>query len=206
MYQERALGCILGGAIGDAVGAPVEFDRSPQISDMLPWHGRPAGNWTDDTEMTIATAQAIIAWEQGGIPLRTALWDAYRRWRRTCDRGRAPGMTCLSATAQPEPGTVAAPLNDSKGCGGVMRVAPLGIAFSDREQAFQLGIEAAAMTHGHPMGYLPAGFLTTWVSGLIDGEPLDDAFLAAVDLTHARQPNHGGRLTVQLIEARRAIP
>ena len=199
--DDRALGCILGGAIGDALGAPVEFDRTPRISDLLSWRGRIAGSWTDDTEMTIATADAIIAWDERGVPLPTALWDAYRRWRRTCDHGRAPGMTCLSATAQTEPGTVARPINDSKGCGGVMRVAPLGVAL-EPAHAFALGVAAAAMTHSHPLGYLPAGVLASWASRLIDGQPLGDALEAA--LCHlAGQGEPGEELARLLDRARR---
>ena len=76
---------------------------------------------------------------------------------------RAPGNTCLSAIEQGANGTVQHPINRSKGCGGVMRVAPIGLYFGSEkcppEAADRLGAEAAALTHGHELGYLPAAAL-----------------------------------------------
>lgn len=83
-------------------------------------------------------------------------------------RCRAPGSTCLSALTQqqgqpPLESHISHPQNHSKGCGGVMRVAPLGVSrytavpieALDRE-----GAELAAITHGHSLGYMPAAVLT----------------------------------------------
>jgi len=54
---------------------------------------------------------------------------------------------------------------NSKGCGGVMRVAPVGLVSKgfQPEQTFQLAAEAAACTHGHPSGYLSAGAMAGMV-------------------------------------------
>ena len=54
--RERAIGSILGLAVGDALGAPFEFRRRSEIPDPLPafelpWMGMPPGTWTDDTAM-----------------------------------------------------------------------------------------------------------------------------------------------------------
>ena len=83
-------------------------------------------------------------------------------------RCRAPGSTCLSALTQqqgqpPLESYISHPQNHSKGCGAVMRVAPLGVSrytavpieALDRE-----GAELAAITHGHSLGYMPAAVLT----------------------------------------------
>lgn len=83
---------------------------------------------------------------------------------------RAPGNTCLSAISLNVHGTVEAPINNSKGCGGVMRVAPVGLLRQDvqsREELIRLGWEAAraaAVTHGHPLGYIPAAGLAMMVN------------------------------------------
>jgi ADP-ribosylglycohydrolase len=87
---------------------------------------------------------------------------------------RAPGGTCLSALNAERPGTVEEPLNHSKGCGGVMRIAPVGL-LAPRDRAFSLGIEVAALTHGHPSGHLAAGFLAAVMAAIRDGEQLDTA-------------------------------
>ena len=76
---------------------------------------------------------------------------------------RAPGNTCLAALRSGRCGTIEEPLNDSKGCGGVMRVAPAGLYFNDRnisvKQVARIGADAAAVTHGHPLGWMPAAAL-----------------------------------------------
>lgn len=86
---------------------------------------------------------------------------------------RAPGNTCLSALRAGGLGTPESPINHSKGCGGVMRVAPVGLLRdTPPEAAFELGARAAALTHGHPSGYLSAGFLAAVIRHLVDGSSL----------------------------------
>ncbi len=76
---------------------------------------------------------------------------------------RAPGYTCLSALMSGTCGIIDSPINQSKGCGGVMRVAPIGLYFEDKGYSMdaidKIGAEAAALTHGHPLGYIPAAGL-----------------------------------------------
>ena len=55
-----------------------------------------------------------------------------------------------------------------------MRTAPVGLVFSS-DRAFQEGAEYAAITHGHPSGYLTAGFLSAMVSYIIEGKTLMEA-------------------------------
>ena len=79
---------------------------------------------------------------------------------------RAPGTTCLNALATFEAYDTECRANTRKGCGGIMRVAPAGIFFppegegdymmSDAE-LLRFGADIAAITHGHPLGYIPAG-------------------------------------------------
>ena len=79
---------------------------------------------------------------------------------------RAPRNTCLSAIASfrgGRRGTIGEPINHSKGCGGIMRVAPIGLYFDGErntsDEVARLGAEAAALTHGHDLGYIPAAAL-----------------------------------------------
>lgn len=106
-----------------------------------------------------------------------AQWDIHRREPATwlyrvpqLHGRRAPGNTCLSAISQNVFGTIEDPINRSKGCGGVMRVAPVGLfqhGAQSREQLIRLGWEAAqaaAVTHGHPLGYISAAGLGMMVN------------------------------------------
>jgi len=229
--QGRFLGCLLGGAVGDALGAPVEFMKRTEIlrrfgpkgiTQYAPAYGG-LGTITDDTQMTLFTAEGLIrGWVRGcfkGITTYSGVTaHAYLRWlqtqgeRPTCDidfgtdepgwlfqqrqlhSRRAPGNTCLAALrAMNSLGEPAR--NDSKGCGGVMRVAPVGLfawrlrQHESPQDAFRLGTELAALTHGHPTGALTGGVLAVLILALTDGASLADALAAAKSLLRA-EPGH----------------
>lgn len=212
--RDNYRGCLLGGAVGDALGAAVEFmtlasirERfGPQgLTDYAPVYGG-IGRWTDDTQLSAFTAEGLLRAHTNGTPPVEETWRAYRRWlhtqgapwdkrmgkrrglveKRELHAQRAPGTTCLSALASGTMGTVEQPINNSAGCGGVMRAAPVGLAAFD--DPFHAGAEIAAITHGHPSGYLPAGFLAQLVAELADG--LDLA--AAIDRCRERLSRESG--------------
>ncbi|WP_243338327.1 ADP-ribosylglycohydrolase family protein [Anaeromyxobacter soli] len=203
-------GCLLGGAVGDALGAPIEFMKleeirnrfgSAGVTGLEQAYGR-RGAITDDTQMTLFTAEALIRalhrFEGRGIvSISDVARGAYLRWLTTQgerartfgDPGwlvgvpelhslRAPGNTCLAALRSGGSGTPEHPINDSKGCGGVMRVAPVGLARA--HDPFRIGSEVAALTHGHPSGHLAAGCLALVVSEVSDGAELRDACRGAL--------------------------
>jgi ADP-ribosylglycohydrolase len=219
---QRVVGCFLGGAVGDALGAEVEFLRIDQIRDDygppgvldLPVEG---GAITDDTQMTLFTAEGLVA---AGDTLRSGylslvapyLHAAYRRWLHTQARShpapgpspailasgaladrtelyavREPGNTCLTALLSGRRGSLATAINDSKGCGGTMRVAPVGLV--DEIDPFTLGAEAASITHGHPSAFLSAGAFALIIADVFTGRPLDAAAEHAVDVL-ARYPRN----------------
>ncbi|WP_102261302.1 ADP-ribosylglycohydrolase family protein [Mesobacillus jeotgali] len=103
---------------------------------------------------------------------------------------RAPGNTCLSALESNKMGTIEGPINDSKGCGGVMRVAPVGLFLHrDPEQAFRVAAEVAAITHGHPSGYLAAGALAVIIAELLNGKSIAESAQSAMAILED-YPNH----------------
>jgi ADP-ribosylglycohydrolase len=166
--KDRFLGCIYGLAIGDALGAPVEFQTlqigGKRVSFLSDWGGHPVGSYTDDTQMSLATAQGIIdAFKKKDRWSTPYVYKRYLDWLDTqmsAEQSRAPGRTCIRALASGKMGTIEQHLNDSKGCGGVMRTAPIGLVYKDPETVFRYGAECAAITHGHPSGYLSAGYLS----------------------------------------------
>ena len=103
---------------------------------------------------------------------------------------RAPGNTCLSALrdGREYDDYIKAARNDSKGCGGVMRVAPMALEHwsGDIREKDMEGAQLAAITHGHPMGYMPAAVLVHVISRIVfppEGKkmPLKDIVLEARD-------------------------
>lgn len=225
-------GCLIGGAIGDALGWPVEFHKLPQIHERFGPEGitdfpEETGQVTDDTQMTLFTAEGILRYinaEQAEYPtdLVQELYVAYLRWLVTqgslvsgsADTSvvrdgwlfsipdlyhrRAPGMTCLSALASGKCGTINRPLNNSKGCGGVMRVAPCGL-YARGVQAYELGCRAAAITHSHPLGYVTAGAFALMIAELIDGAPLEAAIGRGIEQLY-RDPMLVSSECAQLLE------
>lgn len=77
---------------------------------------------------------------------------------------RAPGNTCLTAIKEMKEGRT--PQNNSKGCGGVMRVAPWPLFCAYHESRYGIeeidvaGGEIARLTHKHPLGWIPAVVMT----------------------------------------------
>jgi ADP-ribosylglycohydrolase len=216
-FRSRVRGCLLGGAVGDALGAGVEFDSLERIraahgergvTDYVPAFGR-RGAVTDDTQMTMFTMEGLI---RAHVRRDTGAWHpptdvhrAYLRWaatqadwgpdERKKDTGwlareewlyarRAPGRACLSGLGDERMGTLAEPKNpDSKGCGTVMRSAPFGLLVGwDPTLVFQLAIECAAQTHGHPTGYLAAGAFAVIVHALAHADALETAVQRAIGL------------------------
>jgi ADP-ribosylglycohydrolase len=94
--RDRVLGCLLGGAAGDALGAPVEFMSLEEIrarfgpdgiGDYVSAYGR-IGAITDDTQMTLFTAEgllrAYVRWNLRGICcIASVISHAYLRWLKT---------------------------------------------------------------------------------------------------------------------------
>ena len=146
---------------------------------------------SDDTQMTMFTANGLLFGTTRGNtrgimgPYPSYIAHCYQDWYKTqvesfehCDRmsvtswllnipelfsARAPGNTCLSAISSGCSGSIEKPVNHSKGCGGVMRVAPIGLYLGDSRLASLaidlMGADVAALTHGHEMGYIPAAML-----------------------------------------------
>jgi ADP-ribosylglycohydrolase len=132
--------------------------------------------------MSLATAQGCLNAYQNqkeGMIFEPAaeVYQCYLEWFATQDdpqQRRVPGATCLSALGSGKMGTIEKKINNSKGCGGVMRTAPAGLAFSSNA-ALRRGAEFAAITHGHPSGYLSVGFLSEMIAHIIEGKKLEEA-------------------------------
>jgi ADP-ribosylglycohydrolase len=135
---------------------------------------------TGTTDVTRAVHRAYLRWlYTQGETVPQAVLTGQLVIEPSLYARRAPGNTCvtaLRATADGRRiGTIQTPLNDSKGCGGVMRAAPVALWPGTPAQVFQLGAETAAVTHGHPSGYLPAGVLAVIVADVLRGATVADA-------------------------------
>ncbi len=214
--------------MGDSLGAEIEFwplDRIAHefpygLRDLPPHHGI-VGAITDDTQMTLFTAEGLIrAWVRGRlkgiVSVEAVVHHALLRWLRTqgvepnvteadhvglvedarLHHRRAPGNTCLSGLrAAQHFGQPAS--NDSKGCGTIMRVAPVAFGVPSGNIR-QVAIATSALTHGHPTGQLAAAAWAELLNSVILGEELEQA---AVRLLSAYREFDNGSETAHAIQA-----
>lgn len=201
---------LFGGAIGDALGAEIEFwslecirQHFPEgVDRILPHAGLPAAI-TDDTQMTLFTAEGLIravvrGATKGICHPPSVVHHTLLRWLVTQDESgrtedidretglildprlqhrRAPGTTCLSALrASGHFGDTAD--NDSKGCGTIMRVAPIGL-MAQPEDVDQLADECSHLTHGHRTGRDAARAFALVLALVLQGAPLAEAMRQA---------------------------
>ena len=197
----------MGGAIGDALGYAVEFVFS--YHDMQRMYGPQGitrydlarngkGLVSDDTQMTLFTANGLLVAAERNMPLIDGIRLAYLEWYQTqtnrmpgkpvcwirdvkeMNVSRAPGNTCLSSIYDISRGLT--PHNQSKGCGGVMRIAPIPLygAVDQRmteKEVISLAVEATKLTHLHPLGYISSALCAQVISVLAQAESPDRQLL-----------------------------
>ena len=185
--KDRIRGSLVGGAIGDALGYPVEFIYSYEgIQSRYGERGitrldtkqyslgkGEQGNKavvSDDTQMTLFTANGLLETQSGNRKGKAECWI---RDLPELNQRRAPGTTCISALQDIRRGLE--PINNSKGCGGVMRVGPVALyaAYNDRMSildADRLAGDAAEITHQHPLGFISAALMVHLIYRLAQDE------------------------------------
>ena len=207
--QDKCRGALVGGAVGDALGYEVEFLSLESILKKFGKdgitryslnHSNRTALFSDDTQMSLFTLEGmmngIVATKAGPAEgILPYIKDSYLNWLKTQTEKphsmpdswigylktlwsrRAPGMTCLSALDTLANGGKVK--NDSKGCGGVMRVAPIGIfnaahphIYSYKDTALLAG-NAAEITHKHFASTLASALLATTVENCISDETVD---------------------------------
>lgn len=174
--HNRALGAYLGFAVGDALGATVEFMTPGEIQHSYGMHRDiVGGGWlklkpgqiTDDTQMSMVLGQALIA--SGGWNA-TAAADGFVAWLKskpadvgnTCRRGIRRYMTDGSLAGPPNEGDA--------GNGACMRNLPVALATLGDEEAYtRISLEQSRFTHNHPLSDAATLALGRMTRRLIEG-------------------------------------
>lgn len=180
--RQRAVGAYLGLAVGDALGATTEFMTSAEIRNRYGvhreivgggWLRLPSGRVTDDTEMSLALGDAILA--QGGIE-PSAIADAFLAWMRgkpvdignTVRRGlvryRSSGVPCVERS------------DDLAGNGACMRCLPIALAYwrADRATLCAANRAQAHITHNAPLSDAGTEAVLDMLVAALQGAPLAD--------------------------------
>jgi len=192
--MNRHLGCLLGLAVGDAVGTTVEFSSRGSFAPVMDMTGGGpfrlnAGEWTDDTSMALCLAESLI--ECGGFDPRDQM-ERYCRWRRDghlSSNGRCfdIGITVSGAlrrfetTGEPFAGSIAP---NSAGNGSIMRLAPVPMfASGSLAETIRLSRESSRTTHGADECLDACHVLGALLHHLINGASKEDALSRMRDET-----------------------
>ena len=224
---KRFKGCMIGGAVGDALGYTIEFNNYNEIIKMYGDNGITKQRLingkaliSDDTQMSLFTATGLLLGTTRRLTrgvfsgFEQYIYKNYLDWYNTqryinnrddiekyswlsniegLRKRRAPGNTCLDALSSGICGRIDDPINNSKGCGGVMRVAPIGLYFANPHQKINakqpekiigdIAAKASAITHGHELGYIPSYMLAVLIYKLCKEQNIEQAVKESLELT-----------------------
>lgn len=179
--RARARGCLLGLAVGDAVGTTVEFQPRgsfPPLHDMVgggPF-GLAPGQWTDDTSMALCLGASLL--EIGGFDAHDQM-RRYCRWRddgymsstgRCFDIGLTvrAALRRFEATGDPFAGS---PEPSAAGNGSAMRLAPVPLFYHpDADAAVRFAAESSRTTHGTAECIEACRLLAAVIGRALDGQ------------------------------------
>ena len=199
--KETCRAVMWGLACGDALGKDTEFMSVERIKKIYGETGirdlsQTAGLFTDDTQMAVAVAEGLLdAFEDSEFeedepdetreemmkrPSFVLGWIAKRfvAWAFGPKNNRAPGSTCMAGCRALRNGVwwTESGVKNSKGCGGMMRAAPVGLVYDDADVIAEIAGAQSEITHGHPASTQAAQLtaLCVWwlSSGLVDADHL----------------------------------
>lgn len=209
LAKERGRGCLLGLALGDALGAPFEFSRAGDIPRPIPaferpWMGLPPGTTTDDTALARNLVRSLV--ERSGFdPLdlvaRHVAWlesdppdvgSLTQRVLRRVSQGIPADQAAEAVWRERGP-------EISAGNGSVMYCAPLGVAYADRpDELMELGPRLSALTHFDERCRTAVLAVLLTTAALVRGEDTETALSGALDAVISRE---GGEELEYLVEA-----
>jgi ADP-ribosylglycohydrolase len=179
--RERFLGCLLGCAVGDALGAPFEGLWSHSIPEdetllagFAEFEGYPRGQFTDDTQLTLATVRSILG--TGTVSPAHIARSIAALWKRQEVIG--PGGACTSAAHQflrTRDWTTCGAAVGQAGNGTAMRTAVLGLVFLKRPERLPSAVaDVSRITHQDPRS-IAGGVAVAKAAQLMACEGADDA-------------------------------
>lgn len=187
--KDRCRGTLIGLAVGDALGAAVEFSRPGTFAPVTGYrsggpHNLQAGEWTDDTSMALALADSIatVGWDLNDQAQRYVQWwqnGKYSVNGRCFDIGNTIRRGLNKFLATRDALTSGDNLNSASGNGSIMRLAPVPIQYadlfdSDIEQFSKLAEESSVPTHASEQCVSACRYLAAVIAALIQGQDRDE--------------------------------
>lgn len=179
---------VLGAAVGDALGVPVEFQprsmrKAKPVIEMQEYgtHHQPAGTWSDDTAMILATIEGLL---QAGSYDPESIMQQFVQW---VEKGKHTphgeifdiGNATRSAIRRYQDGSAIAECGgtgeSSNGNGSLMRILPVALAYADDPDLIEKASEVSALTHAHERSRFCCAFYCLVVSDLMHGSSIKEA-------------------------------
>ncbi|MGY1836358.1 ADP-ribosylglycohydrolase family protein [Blastococcus sp. SYSU DS0510] len=176
-WDDRVSGLLMGGAIGDALGAPFEGSRSVRQDEFRRLlTSEEALRWTDDTALQVALADHLAGLEDDAVDQDRLALAFARTWEEEPWRGYGanPPRIFAAVLAGDDWRAVARESFDglgSLGNGGAMRAAPVGTLSGGPARVAQVARRSAEITHAHPVGQDGAVAIALAVHHLLAAPP-----------------------------------
>lgn len=226
LLRSRVLGCVLGAAVGDAMGHPTEFLRSFEAirrkypptgltGFALYWErdGARFAPYTDDTQMAEVVLRTLIRARRDGADLDRAMqWmaEGFVEWSRNPQGGhRAPGNACLAGCDALAAGAHWSEAGGAKagGCGSVMRAYPFGLVFAgDPDRAEEWAVQHSKLTHRDPIALAACAAMARGVALTLCGEGDDVVMKAMVDAARRHSPRTAGMIEQAIQDGQGGVP
>lgn len=181
-------GAMVGAAVGDALGVPVEFQnrsvrKMDPVSDMREFgtHNQPAGTWSDDTSMilaTIAGLDAAAGWDPATVMENFCLWVAEARFTphgEVFDIGNATRSAIRRFQQGTPPLECGGTGEHSNGNGSLMRILPVALAWADDPDLMEKASQLSTLTHAHERSRFCCAFYCLVASDLMHGGSIREA-------------------------------
>jgi ADP-ribosyl-[dinitrogen reductase] hydrolase len=189
--RDRAVGALLGLAIGDAVGTTLEFksrDSYPMLTDMVgggPFRLKP-GQWTDDTALALALADCLLTGEdldEADLLRRFVEWHEQGTYSCTGHCFDIGTTTSQGLRRWRQTGSVVAGANDSSaGNGSLMRLAPVAVRFwRDRAKLRDIAARQSRTTHGAHEAVDACVAYAEALADAIEGQPMHEVLRARTE-------------------------
>jgi ADP-ribosyl-[dinitrogen reductase] hydrolase len=187
--KNRKRGALIGLAVGDALGAAVEFRSPGSFPEVTGYrgggpHGLDPGEWTDDTSMALALADSVAQagwdlndqvcryvewWQKGKYSVTGDCFDIGITTRRALGRFRNTGDARTSGD----------PSESASGNGSIMRLAPVPIRYADLfpnrlGELIEKLVESSLTTHASPLCLSSCAYMGLVLGGLINGLPREE--------------------------------
>jgi ADP-ribosylglycohydrolase len=186
---DRQRGALIGLAVGDALGAAVEFCSPDSFKPVSGYrdggpHGLAAGEWTDDTSMALALADSIAeaGWDLNDQARRYLEWwrtGKYSVNGRCFDIGITTQTALQNFAARNDARASGQTSERASGNGSIMRLAPVSIRFADRyphkiDELARLAAESSLPTHASSQCLSACRYLAIVLAALIRGEDREE--------------------------------